>query len=785
MIRHALAAACLLAVLADAAAAAASPPADVRSRLHDASAPTSQLGEVEVRDSLGTRFYRFRQEVDGVPVLGAEAVVSEPPGARADLLADGTRRGIERPGRARVDRPAAVAAAKRRAVVERLRAQPRASLAILPDPSGGRLVWRVLLPSREPVASFEVLVDARSGDAVRLRDLLRRETGTARVFDPNAFVANGSRDGLSDGGDADSALLTALRRPVTLSRLDASGCLRGAWVRATLPAGDVCKADRDWTAVTRSDDRFEAIMAYFHVDRAQEYIQALGFGNVLARQVRVRADDLPEDNSFFDPATGEISLGTGGVDDGEDADVIVHEYGHAIQSDQVAGFGSGAEAGAIGEGFGDYLAAALSATFTQDDRFDACVAEWDQLGAGDPAAIPCLRRADRDLTAAEVAGPPCGGEVHCAGEAWSGALWDIRSALGGAVVDRLVIQSHFGLTPDARFHDGSRALIAADRALYGGVHEPMLRELLGSRGLLDLERLDDIPADATPMPVPGGVAGAVSKASDAHDVYRLRLAAGGGIVVRMTGSGGDIDLRLLRPGTSATNQAGSIVAGSTTPGSSESFPYVPAESGDHFLDVSAASGSGTYRIEVLGDADGDTLPDAEDNCPRASNYGQEDRDHDGTGDACDDSPDGASSPVDGDGDGVGADRDNCVSVANPGQEDWDRDGRGDACDRSALVALDRVSARRGRVTVSGRFRPAQLAASAWRLRIERRFCDKRRCRWRRAGERRGRRRATGRVGLRLTLRRPGRYRVRAVLRSPAYGPARSRAVTITIRSARR
>ncbi|MEZ4916786.1 MAG: hypothetical protein R2836_07345 [Chitinophagales bacterium] len=37
------------------------------------------------------------------------------------------------------------------------------------------------------------------------------------------------------------------------------------------------------------------------------------------------------DNSFFSPATPlRLIFGEGGVDDAEDADVIIHEYGHAI-----------------------------------------------------------------------------------------------------------------------------------------------------------------------------------------------------------------------------------------------------------------------------------------------------------------------------------------------------------------------------------------------------------------------------------------------------------------------
>ncbi len=50
-------------------------------------------------------------------------------------------------------------------------------------------------------------------------------------------------------------------------------------------------------------------------------------------------------------------MGAGGVDDGEDAEVILHEYGHAVHDAQVPGWGDTHEGGAMGEGWGDFLAA--------------------------------------------------------------------------------------------------------------------------------------------------------------------------------------------------------------------------------------------------------------------------------------------------------------------------------------------------------------------------------------------------------------------------------------------
>ncbi|MFT3774257.1 MAG: DNRLRE domain-containing protein [Minicystis sp.] len=63
------------------------------------------------------------------------------------------------------------------------------------------------------------------------------------------------------------------------------------------------------------------------------------------------------------------------------------------------------------------------------------------------------------------------------------------------------------------------------------------------------------------------------------------------------------------------------------------------------------------------------------------NSGQADGDHDGVGDACDNSPSVPNpSQTDTDGDGVGDASDNCPTVVNLSQADADGDSIGDACD---------------------------------------------------------------------------------------------------------
>ena len=105
----------------------------------------------------------------------------------------------------------------------------------------------------------------------------------------------------------------------------------------------------------------------------------------------VRINQLGYDNSFDDAAEDELRFGKGGVDDAEDAEVILHEYGHAIHFSQ--NFGFGGEGGAISEGFGDYWAVDGLAISSRRRPTRPCVADWDSVVVHvDGAALPAARR---------------------------------------------------------------------------------------------------------------------------------------------------------------------------------------------------------------------------------------------------------------------------------------------------------------------------------------------------------------------------------------------------------
>jgi hypothetical protein len=285
----------------------------------------------------------------------------------------------------------------------------------------------------------------------------------AQVFFPNP-VQSLRDESLTDQHDADffsaDPVLRKAYKPVTLTDLDGSGTLSGRYAKIISSTGKAATLGPDGFVYTRDDDRFEQVMAYYWITQAQHYLQSLGLrGPANARQQLLRVDQYGGDNSFYRDGTSKltITLGKGGVDDGEDGEVIVHEYGHAVQDDQVPGFGASLEAGSIGEAFGDYLAVEVSNAVTGNTFEQPCVADWDSTSYT-PGPIHCLRRVDGTKHYPE----DVAGEVHADGEMWSAALWQARQAIGAPVVaDRTIVNAQFDFTPTISFRDAALKTIAA------------------------------------------------------------------------------------------------------------------------------------------------------------------------------------------------------------------------------------------------------------------------------------------------------------------------------------
>jgi hypothetical protein len=308
-------------------------------------------------------------------------------------------------------------------------------------------------------------------------------TGTGRVFFPNP-VASLQDQTLTDQKDADYPALQPAYTTVTLTNLDGSGNLSGDWANVQSSTGPAAYSPDNTFVYGRDDDRFEQVMAYFWVTEAQKYIQSLGFGSTL-RPINMESQDVRinqwgVDNSYSWDKKDVLRFGKGGVDDAEDAEVILHEYGHAMMDSQMTpfGFGTSLEAGSIGEGFGDYWAATV-ADVVAPTPDPACIADWDSVSYTSTEPH-CLRRVDQDRHYPE----DLTGSVHSNGLIWSRALWDIRGALGHVVADTLILEAQFDFAPDTSMSDAAEVTVATAERLYGKRAAKTVRAAFEARGVL-------------------------------------------------------------------------------------------------------------------------------------------------------------------------------------------------------------------------------------------------------------------------------------------------------------
>ena len=211
--------------------------------LKSADAPVGQLEKASTHTpTAGSSVTHYDQVVGGVPVSGADVVVSDLAGSAPEVLFDKSVSGLEDPGAPSVSRGQALAAAL--AAIGSPSGGHRSAELVIDATRGNQLAWQVSYYDSRPISDWLVTVSATSGDVIGKDDQLLRAEGSANLFDPNPVVSEDGYEGLRDREDRDSANLTDARVPVTLEDLkDDQDCLKGDWATATFnpTAKKVCK----------------------------------------------------------------------------------------------------------------------------------------------------------------------------------------------------------------------------------------------------------------------------------------------------------------------------------------------------------------------------------------------------------------------------------------------------------------------------------------------------------------------------------------------------------------
>jgi hypothetical protein len=449
---------------------------------------------------------QLQQNYDGIPVYGGSAVVHMTKERSiyfytSDLYPEAP---AEEMGKRRIisSAEALEALAADLPWRGRLQGQPHCQQVYLPQQDSMRLAWcaDLSLAAQTPIADHQdrtsdwrALVDAENGSVLQLLDITLYRYSWGRVFYPNPVVELRQED-----LQWDAELPQSAYRKLRLARLDGSGFLRGPYAD-TADTEDRVQQDDGQFLYERGQPGFLEVMAYYHVDQVVEWVRRQGFRDLFGQPLRINARAALGDNSKFLPKSWALQLGEGKVMDAEDASIIIHELGHAIQEAQVPDWATAkrnSPVRAMGEGFADWLATLFFAP-KRHDFHATCVGDWDARGYIPPQT--CLRRVDSDKTMADWQN-----EEHADGEIWSAALWDLYLKLGGDSAEaatrsearttaaKLVLTSHLYLSDGRRdtltYAHGLDALLTADRFIgpdptEPGAHEQLIRDVFAKRGI--------------------------------------------------------------------------------------------------------------------------------------------------------------------------------------------------------------------------------------------------------------------------------------------------------------
>ena len=385
-----------------------------------------------------------------------------------------------------------------------LRGAPKAEQVIFKSNSRGlQLCYRVEIPASSPFGDWEVFIDAIHGEIVHVKNLIIYKKGTdgkGLVWDPDPLTRKQAYYGgdFSDNNDQDHDSLNAQRILVTLNELytddDGKYVLEGPFVKITdrdLP-DDVFPhiSTPDSFFYTRQQQGFEAVMVYYHIDKSYRRLLDLGFfeEDTIDGLQEFEADphgNFGLDDSYYSPLLNYCAFGEGGVDDAEDAAVIWHEYGHAIQLNIASiSYWTGGETRSLLEGCSDYWAASYKRRISSFGWNHVFL--WDagiQSANGD-TTFWRGRRCDLDWVYSEQDSAAYAGTAAF-GQIWSSALMRIWGDLGADITDKLFIASQYYWGPQPDFQEAAEAFIQADIDIYAGVHVLIILQWFEFHGLID------------------------------------------------------------------------------------------------------------------------------------------------------------------------------------------------------------------------------------------------------------------------------------------------------------
>ena len=361
-----------------------------------------------------------------------------------------------------------------------------------PSSDGGLIAARRLFfsdPSRH--LQFELITDPSEAHVLYAQDLVMYAhaqipvdtTIEVAVFNPDPLTtANQYYGGLfQDQNDADIGALNNQRVKRTIKAYYDNGSflMENAYVLLAdfeSPASSPPVQSTAQFDFTREQQDFEYTNVLYHLTTFKEYMLFLGFSSLMDYQIVADPHAFfGQDNSYYSPGQG-LGFGEGGVDDAEDADVIVHEYGHAISDDASPATNVGTERRTLDEANGDYLAASYSHSVNPFNWQD--VYSWDGHNVfWDGREV---------VTSKNYKNVNFSWSIYEHTDLWSACLMDIYFQSGRGITDRVLLQALYAQAQNMSFTDMALEVLAADTMMYWGQHAMDMYTIFENRGILDI-----------------------------------------------------------------------------------------------------------------------------------------------------------------------------------------------------------------------------------------------------------------------------------------------------------
>lgn len=231
---------------------------------------------------------------------------------------------------------------------------------------------------------------------------------------------------------------------------------------------------------TRDSASFEDVNVMYHITQHREHLVNLGYPNLPSYQIEIDPHALQgSDQSFFttNNTPHRIYMGEGGVDDAEDADVILHEFSHAVIYEASPSTQITIERGCIEEALCDYFAASYSAQVSEFNS--TSVFNWD---SGDGVIWSPIRSVksikDYGFLSFKT------GSYYTNTDIFASCLMTIYKTIGRDLTDELTVETLFNLTHNTNMPDFAGYMLMTDTLLYNASHSKAIHDAFTERNIV-------------------------------------------------------------------------------------------------------------------------------------------------------------------------------------------------------------------------------------------------------------------------------------------------------------